>query len=113
MQRCGRSNTCPRVIQTDSEHEWWASRASLLVTDLAGNHLDLPADVRAYMIAGTPHFAEATDKLKTRADHGTAGESDACRAADARAAGRHAGSGSPPTCRRPPAACRCARTARW
>jgi hypothetical protein len=53
------------VIQTDSEHEWWASRASLLVTDLAGNHLDLPPDVRAYMIAGTPHFAEATDKLKT------------------------------------------------
>ncbi|MCG2592298.1 hypothetical protein LZ009_05835 [Ramlibacter sp. XY19] len=65
MQRCARSNTCPRVIQTDSEHEWWASRASLLVTDLAGNHLDLPADVRAYMIAGTPHFAEASDKLRS------------------------------------------------
>ncbi len=58
MQRCRLNATCPRVIQTDSEHEWWASRASLLVTDMAGNHIDLPPDVRAYMLAGTPHFAE-------------------------------------------------------
>lgn len=58
MQRCRLNSTCPRVIQTDSEHEWWASRASLLVTDLAGNHIDLPPDVRAYMIAGTPHYGE-------------------------------------------------------
>lgn len=64
MQRCRLNATCPRVIQTDSEHEWWASRASLLVTDLAGNHLDLPADVRAYMIAGTPHFAEPNERLR-------------------------------------------------
>ena len=64
MQRCRLNNTCPRVMQTDSEHEWWASRASLLVTDLAGRHLELPADVRAYMIAGTPHFAEAADRMR-------------------------------------------------
>ena len=63
MLRCRLSSTCPRVMQTDSEHEWWASRASLLVTDLAGNHLDLPADVRAYMIAGTPHFASPDETL--------------------------------------------------
>ena len=65
MQRCRLSATCPRVIQTDSEHEWWASRASLVVTDLAGHHLELPPDVRIYMIAGTPHFAEAADVLRT------------------------------------------------
>ena len=58
MLRCRLNSTCPKVIQTDSEHEWWASRASLLVTDLAGNHIDLPPDVRAYMIAGTPHYSE-------------------------------------------------------
>ena len=58
MLRCRLNSTCPKVIQTDSEHEWWASRASLLVTDLAGNHIDLPPDVRAYMIAGTPHYGE-------------------------------------------------------
>jgi len=52
------------VIQTDSEHEWWASRASLLVTDLNGNHLDLPPDVRAYMIAGSPHYAEPGERMR-------------------------------------------------
>lgn len=64
MQRCRANDTCPRIIHTDSEHEWWASRGSLIVTDAAGNHLDLPPDVRAYMIAGTPHFNESTDKLR-------------------------------------------------
>lgn len=64
MQRCRLNATCPRIFQTDSEHEWWASRASLLVTDLAGSHLDLPPDVRAYMIAGTPHFAPAGASMR-------------------------------------------------
>jgi hypothetical protein len=64
LRRCSLSATCPKVMQTDSEHEWWASHASLLVTDLAGNHLDLPDNVRAYMITGTPHFAEAADVMK-------------------------------------------------
>jgi hypothetical protein len=65
MLRCRLNATCPRIIQTDSEHEWWASRASLLVTDLQGNHLDLPDDVRAYMIAGTPHFAEPGERMRS------------------------------------------------
>ena len=63
LRRCSLTATCPKVMQTDSEHEWWASHASLLVTDLDGNHLDLPDNVRAYMIAGTPHFAEASDHM--------------------------------------------------
>jgi hypothetical protein len=63
LRRCSLSATCPKVMQTDSEHEWWASHASLLVTDLAGNHLDLPDNVRAYMIAGTPHFAGPDDVM--------------------------------------------------
>jgi hypothetical protein len=64
LRRCALSSTCPKVMQTDSEIEWWSSHASLLVTDLAGNHLDLPDNVRAYMIAGTPHFAEANDHMQ-------------------------------------------------
>jgi Alpha/beta hydrolase domain len=64
LRRCALSATCPKVMQTDSEHEWWASRASLLVTDLAGNHLDLPNNVRAYMISGTPHFAGPADVMR-------------------------------------------------
>ncbi|MBC5767836.1 hypothetical protein H8R02_25465 [Ramlibacter sp. GTP1] len=65
MLRCRLNATCPRVIHTDSEHEWWASRASLNVTDLAGNHLDLPPDVRAYMLTGTPHYAAPNERVKT------------------------------------------------
>jgi Alpha/beta hydrolase domain len=64
LRRCSLSASCPKVMQTDSEHEWWASHASLLVTDLAGNHLDLPDNVRAYMIAGTPHFADPADTMR-------------------------------------------------
>ena len=64
LRRCALSSTCPRVMQTDSEHEWWASHASLLVTDLNGNHLDLPDNVRAYMIAGAPHFAESSETMR-------------------------------------------------
>jgi hypothetical protein len=63
LRRCSLNATCPRVMQTDSEHEWWASHASLLVTDLQGDHLDLPDNVRAYMIAGTPHYAGPNDRM--------------------------------------------------
>jgi hypothetical protein len=61
LRRCTLSVTCPKIMQTDSEIEWWSSHASLLVTDLQGNHLDLPGNVRAYLIAGTPHFAAPDD----------------------------------------------------
>ena len=63
LQKCLSSRTCPKVMQTDSEHEWWASRASLLVTDPVGNHIDLPANVRAYMMTGTPHYADPDKKV--------------------------------------------------
>ena len=65
LAKCRVSNTCPKVMQTDSEHEWWASRASLLVTSPSGHHIDLPTNVRAYMMSGTPHYAEPFDKMKT------------------------------------------------
>jgi hypothetical protein len=58
MVRCRLSNTCPKVIQTDSEAEFFGSHGSLLVTDTLGHHVELPPDVRAYMMAGHPHFAD-------------------------------------------------------
>ncbi|RVT99589.1 hypothetical protein EOD42_05790 [Rhodovarius crocodyli] len=58
MQRCRLNGTCPRIMQVDSEFELWASHGSLLVTDAEGRHLDLPPDVRGYMISGAPHFAD-------------------------------------------------------
>jgi hypothetical protein len=65
MQRCRLNATCPRVMQTDSEIEWWSSHASSVVTDVAGNHLDLANDVRVYLIAGTPHFSDPADVMRT------------------------------------------------
>jgi hypothetical protein len=57
MRRCRATGTCPKVMQTDTETEYWGARASLVVTDPAGRDLALPDDVRAYMITGTPHFS--------------------------------------------------------
>lgn len=63
--RCRLSNTCPRVFHVDHEYELWGSRGSLVVTDTRGHHLDLPPDVRAYMVTGTPHLAPADATTQT------------------------------------------------
>ncbi|MBB5692426.1 alpha/beta hydrolase domain-containing protein [Muricoccus pecuniae] len=55
LLRCRLNNTCPKIIHLDSEFEFWGSQASLLVTDTRGNHLDLPPDVRIYLLSGAPH----------------------------------------------------------
>ena len=67
LRRCQASGTCPKVVQTDTTYEFFGARASLLVTDTAGRHLDLPAEVRASMVAGAPHFA-AADAVAARTD---------------------------------------------
>ncbi len=55
LLRCLATNSCPKVIQADSEFEFWGSQASLLVTDTAGNPIDMPDNVRLFMLTGTPH----------------------------------------------------------
>ncbi|MFL1463113.1 alpha/beta hydrolase domain-containing protein [Roseococcus sp. DSY-14] len=60
LRRCTITATCPQVMQTDSEYEFWGARASLLVHDTRGAHLPLPGNVRAYLLAGHPHFAQAS-----------------------------------------------------
>lgn len=67
LLRCRTSNTCPRIMQSDSEYEFWGARASLLVTDTQGRHIDLPPEVRAYALTGHPHFAAAS-AVATRID---------------------------------------------
>lgn len=64
LRRCLASRTCPRVMQTDTEYEWWGAHASLVVTDLRGRHLDLPPNVRMYMVTGAPHFAEPNGETR-------------------------------------------------
>jgi len=67
LLRCRLTNTCPRIMQTDSEYEFWGARASLLVTDTRGNHIDQPPEVRAYLMTGMPHFA-AAQSVASRVD---------------------------------------------
>jgi len=55
FERCSRSDTCPKLVHTDGEAEVWQARSSLIVTDPTGGHIDLPDNVRAYVIAGTQH----------------------------------------------------------
>lgn len=64
LLRCRLTNTCPKIMHVDSEYEMWGSRGSLIVTDTRGYHLDLPPEVRAYMITGAPHFAAPNAKTQ-------------------------------------------------
>ena len=54
----------PKLIETNTDAEYWQKGASLLATDPRGQHdLDLPATTRLYLIAGSQHTGRfgATD----------------------------------------------------
>ena len=55
QERCAASATCPKIIHSDSEAELWQARASLVVTDPAGGPIELPDNVRVYLLSGTQH----------------------------------------------------------
>jgi hypothetical protein len=55
LARCSASNTCPNVIQVDSESEWYGAHGSLIVTDTRGRAIQLPPNVRYWMLT-TAHL---------------------------------------------------------
>ncbi|HJO02416.1 MAG TPA: alpha/beta hydrolase domain-containing protein [Acidobacteriota bacterium] len=55
MARCEAAGNCPKVMHVDSSTEFFQGRSSLIVTDTAGEPLELPENVRAYLISSTPH----------------------------------------------------------
>ena len=55
QERCSVSNTCPKIVHSDGEAELWQARASLVVTDPEGGHVELPDNVRVYLLSGTQH----------------------------------------------------------
>jgi hypothetical protein len=55
LLRCLATNSCPNIMQIDSEFEFWGSQASLVVTDTAGQPVEMPKNVRLYLMPGTPH----------------------------------------------------------
>src|SRR6185437_13074631 len=58
LKRCGRSHSCPKIIEADSEYEWYNSRASLLVTDPSGKAVKVPSNVRLFTMSGTQHITQ-------------------------------------------------------
>jgi alpha/beta hydrolase family protein len=67
LARCLARNNCPKIMQTDSGLEVYQSRASLVVTDPSGAAIDLPENVRVYLMANVPHFAPANAMPSTNA----------------------------------------------
>jgi hypothetical protein len=67
LKRCLKSNTCPKIFHTDTATEFWQARSSLVVTDTTGKDIKLPDNVRAYLMASTPHsegFGEEPHQLE-------------------------------------------------
>jgi Alpha/beta hydrolase domain len=59
LDRCERSDTCPKSLEVNSANEYWAKAGSMLTTDTTGHDLDLDHtdSVRYYLLASLPHGA--------------------------------------------------------
>lgn len=56
LAKCEASNTCPKIMHTDTESEIWSSAANLVIGDTEGlSDITLPKNVRAYMFTGAKH----------------------------------------------------------
>ena len=55
LARCLAAHNCPKVMHTDTSTELWQARSSLVVTDTTGVDIELPANVRAYLLGSAPH----------------------------------------------------------
>jgi len=56
LDRCRRSDTCPKIMATVTDTEYWQSLMALNTTDPGGSRdFDTPKEVRIYLFAGTQH----------------------------------------------------------
>jgi Alpha/beta hydrolase domain len=57
LDACTRTNTCPKIIELNSENEYYSKGGSLLTTDTEGHDLDLnlAPGVRYYQMSSLPH----------------------------------------------------------
>lgn len=57
LDRARKAGQVPRILFVQSSTEYWSRAASLLHTDVEGKQdLDLPGDVRVYLVAGAQHL---------------------------------------------------------
>ena len=55
LRQCAATDTCPKIVDANSENEYWAKNAAILHTDTVGRDLPEIPDVRLYLVAGRPH----------------------------------------------------------
>ena len=53
---CRATQSCPKLMHTDSSTEFWQGRAALVSTLADGTPIQMPQDVRLYFVAGSPHY---------------------------------------------------------
>ncbi len=93
LSACSASDTCPKVMQTDTSTEFWQARASLLTTAPDGEPLEMPEGVRLYFMAGAPHFNSWSATSEETATCVYPSNPLHAGAGDASPAGRHGGLG--------------------
>jgi hypothetical protein len=62
LARCLAAKNCPKIIQTDTDLEFYQSFGSLVTTDTKGESLAMPDNVRLYYLASLQHAAAAGAK---------------------------------------------------
>ena len=55
LAACTATDTCPKIIQVDADSEYYGAHASLIMTDTTGQPLELPPNVRYWMLT-TAHL---------------------------------------------------------
>jgi hypothetical protein len=56
LDRCRKSNTCPKIMATETDTEYWQALMALNTTDSFGEvDYTIPPEVRIYLFAGTQH----------------------------------------------------------
>lgn len=59
---CRSTKSCPKIVEVDSEFEFWGSHASLNVTDAQGRALPIAPEARLFMVAGSQHGPDAAPR---------------------------------------------------
>jgi len=62
LARCLTADNCPKIVQTDTELEFYQSLASLVTTDTNGEPLVMPDNVRIFLLSSLQHAAAANSK---------------------------------------------------
>jgi hypothetical protein len=70
LSRCLAAGNCPKIVHTDTSTEVFQGRVGMNTTAPAGHPFELPNNVRAYLLAGVPHFNQIAAKP---------GEAPACK----------------------------------